>query len=279
MTLVLRKIRRFDSCDRRRESLQLMDRTQARLYLDVKGAVMNLKFLPMLAGAIALTAGFAASVPYSTHARAIALSATPNSVTAQESGSRQKPAPNPTDVPKPLPPVPGFAGIKLSPQQQEQIRQINREMQAQIETVVPRPPQPTAEQQEKIRQLAQSYSKKVEGILTPEQLEQVRQNRANSGNQPPLPPGVPVLPHELMRLNLTSEQRSQIKQISEEMSAQIRSFLPPPPPLNDEQRAKLQQILESYRTRVEGTLTPEQQQQFRENMERFRQDRRDKQTR
>lgn len=223
---------------------------------------MKLKFIPMLVGTLGLTAGLAGVIP---------LSATPNSVMAQQPSSSQQPLTNPTAKPK-TPPLPGLAGIDLTPQQQEQIMGVVRDLQAQMETTVPRPPQLTAEQQAKIQQVVQNYRNRVEAVLTPEQREQLRQNRNNQNTKPaPDSSAAPTQPPALARLNLTPQQQQQITRINEEMGAQFRAALPTPPELTAEQRAKLEQLRQAYRDRVEAILKPQQQQQFRQNLEQFRQ--------
>jgi len=108
---------------------------------------------------------------------AIALSATPNSVVAQESTSR------------PTPPPPGLQGIDLTEQQQEQITQISQDFRSQMQAILPAPPELTTEQKAKLQQLEQSYREQVEAILKPEQQQQFRQNleqlrQRKPGNSP-----------------------------------------------------------------------------------------------
>lgn len=224
---------------------------------------MQRKFISMLVLATSLTAGFTS---------AIALSATPNFVIAQESISSQKPVTSPTATPRPIPPLPGLAGINLTPQQQEQLKQITQDLQAQFEAVAPRPPQLTAEQQKTIQQVLQTYRGRLEAVFTSEQLEQLRQNQDNADTKPaPAFGAAPPPPPELARLNLKEQQQEQIQQIHEEMQPQLRSALPTRPILTPEQEAKLQQLQQAYSERVEAILTPEQQRQFRQNLEKFRQ--------
>jgi hypothetical protein len=225
------------------------------------GAFMQLKFISMLVLATSLTAGLTS---------AIAISATPNFVIAQRSISSQKPVTSPTATPRLIPPLPALAGIDLTPQQQEQLNQITQDLQAQFEAVAPRPPQLTAEQREKIGQVVQAYRGRLEAVLTPEQLAQLRQNQDNADAKP-TPAFGAAPPSELARLNLTPQQQEQIRQAHEEMRPQLRSALPTGSNLTPEQEAKLQQLSQAYNERVEAILTPEQQRQFRQNLEKFRQ--------
>lgn len=231
---------------------------------------MQRKFIPMFVGTLSLTVGLAVLATHSARAKTNAPSVTPNSVIAQGSTSPQEPVMNPTDAPRPRPPLPGLEGIDLTSQQQEQIKQISQDMQAQFEAAVPRPPQPTAEQQEKIRQIAEAYRPKIEAVFTPEQLAQLRQNQGNSNTKPaPTFGPMPGPPPNFAKLNLTAEQKEQLKQIHEQMRSEMQAVLPTPPQLTDEQKAALKQLMQSYRERVEAILTSEQQQQFRQNLQRF----------
>ena len=231
---------------------------------------MKRKFIPMFVGTLSLTVGLATLVAYSTQAKTNALSPSSSSVIAQGSTSPQEPMMNPSAAPKPMPPLPGLEGIDLTSQQQEQIKQISQDMQAQFEAAAPRPPQPTAEQQEKIRQIAEAYRPKIEAVFTQEQLAQLHQNQDNPNTKPaPAFGPMPGPPPNFAKLNLTAEQKEQLKQIHEQMRSEIQAILPTPPQLTDEQKAALKQLMQSYRERVEAILTSEQQQQFRQNLQRF----------
>ena len=92
---------------------------------------------------------------------------------------------------------PEFLGIELTPQQQEKIKTIRQELQAEFEVILSPPeltpeqqtqlnsgqpiqmafPTPTPEQTEKLQQVIQDYRQKVEAVLTPAQQEQFRQNQ------------------------------------------------------------------------------------------------------
>lgn len=149
---------------------------------------MKLKFTSKWIWAISLTAGLAS---------AIAISLTANSIYAEQPASSERtirlnPALGTADQQ-----FPEFAGIDLTPEQQEQIRQIRQEMQPEFEAIFPRPeltpeqrnqlnsgepvrislPPPPPEQQAKIQQVMQAYRQKVEVILTPEQQQQFRENK------------------------------------------------------------------------------------------------------
>ncbi len=91
---------------------------------------------------------------------------------------------------------PEFAGIDLTEEQKEQIKEIRREIQLQFETILPHPeltpeqqnqlnsgtlirislPPPTSEQKAQREQVAQIYRQKIEAILTPAQQEQFCQH-------------------------------------------------------------------------------------------------------
>lgn len=101
-------------------------------------------------------------------------------------------------------------------------------------------------------------------------------------------PGAPAQFPELEGINLTSEQQEQIKQIQQEMQPKFEAVLPRPeltaeqqaqieagnpvrialPSPTLEQEEKLKELKEEYRQKIEEVLTPEQQEQFRQNQER-----------
>lgn len=222
---------------------------------------MKRKVILIFVGAIALTFCSTGS---------IVVGATLNSIVSEDSTSTSESVTIPANAP--IPPLPGLAGLNLTPQQQEQIKQISQDLQPQFLAVAPPLPQLTAEQKAKIQQLLQASRSKIEAILTPEQLEQLRQNQDTQNTKSvPAFDADPTLPPGLAALNLTQEQQEQIKQIIQETEPQLQAALPAPPQLTAEQEAKIQQLMQSYREQVEAILTPEQQQQFRQNLEQFHQ--------
>lgn len=223
---------------------------------------MKLRFIPMVVGAINLAANLTG---------AIAFSSIPILVMAQEPASFQNPATNLTAEPKSFPSFPGLTGIELTPQQQEQIWQIAWELQAQFEAIVPPPPEPTARQQRKIRQIVQKYRRRIEAILTSEQLAQLRQIQNTPKTEPTPDISAALTPSlESAKIELTPQQREQIGQISEEMQSEIQAVLPASAQITSEQEAKFQQLRQVYRERVEGVLNPVQKQQFYQNLDQLR---------
>ena len=213
--------------------------------------LMKLKCIPIWVGAISLITCLTG---------AIALSVTPNSAVAQESTSR------------PTPPPPGLRGIDLTQQQQEQIKQIWSELQPQFKAALPTPPQLTEEQKAKLQQVVQPFREKLEAVLSAQQRQQLQQQMNNPTDMPAPPFGATLPPPSaIASLNLTAQQQEQIKQISQEMRSQIQAVLPAPAELTAQQKANLQQLEQSYREKVEAILQPEQQQQFRQNLEQFHQ--------
>ena len=93
---------------------------------------------------------------------------------------------------------------------------------------------------------------------------------------------------ELQGINLTAEQQEQIWQIRLEMQPEFKAILPRPEltskqreqlesgqpiqitltPPSAEQKAQLKQLMQTYRQKIEAILTPEQQEQFRQNQNR-----------
>jgi Spy/CpxP family protein refolding chaperone len=237
---------------------------------------MTFKFIPALASAIGFTVGVTIVGGMAKNASAIPVQLP----IAQEQRLPKKPMRGSMPLPKPMPALPELMGIDLTPQQQEQIQQVTQEMHQRVQAVVPPPPQPTAEQQQKIQQIMLSYRQKVEEVLTPEQREQLNQQRNNFGGIKPIPvpSSVLVLPPPLSQLDLSTQQQEQIKKINQDMAAQMQDMLPKPRELSQAQKTQLQELMQSYRQKVQAILTPEQQQQLRQNIQKFQQFRRDPKT-
>jgi Spy/CpxP family protein refolding chaperone len=154
---------------------------------------MKTKLASRLTRTIGLTTGLSV-IALCTVPIAIAMALSINPVYAER--------PNPTIqlmTPDGLPnQFPGFAGIDLTEEQKEQIKEIRRDIQPQFEAILPRPeltpeqqnqlasgepirlslPAPTSEQKAEMERVMQIYRQKIEAILTPAQQEQFRQNQS-----------------------------------------------------------------------------------------------------
>lgn len=219
---------------------------------------MKLKFNPKLVGTIGLTAGLMSLIVIGT---------TLHSVVAQAPTESSEVVQNPNAVPRLTAPPPGLAGIDLTPQQQAQIQKIHQELRTQYRAVVPRSNQPSTEQEAKLAQVEKACRDKVEAILTPEQLQQFRKNETNITLKPAIASGT-MLPFELVGLDLSPQQQLQILEIEKEANSQVEAILPSRQ-VTTEQRAKMRQLMQSYRQQVEAVLTPEQQQKFRQNLQQW----------
>jgi protein CpxP len=127
--------------------------------------------------------------------------------------------------------------------------------------------QPTTEQEAKLAQVEKTCHDKVEAILTPEQLQQFRQNQTNITLKPAIASGT-MLPFELVGIDLSPQQQLQILEIEKEANSKVEAILPSRQ-VTPEQRAKMRQLMQSYRQQVEAVLTPEQQQKFRQNLQQW----------
>jgi len=106
--------------------------------------------------------------------------------------------------------------------------------------------------------------------------------RAQSGSsQPPAPDqgqAAPAAPaqqptgrHGVMAgLNLTDDQKAQIKKIHEDTRAQVDAVSKDESLTADQKQAKVHQLRHGARTQVVKLLTPEQRKQMRENMREMR---------
>ena len=147
---------------------------------------MKLQFRLGLLGAIGLTTGLVSVITL-----------TSNPVHAEQpNSSEQIILPKQSALGTSTEQFPEFVGIQLTPQQQEQIKNIRQELQAEFEAILSPPeltpeqqnqfnsgqpiqmpfPASTPEQKEKLQQVIQDYWQKVEAVLTPAQQEQFRQN-------------------------------------------------------------------------------------------------------
>ncbi len=144
-------------------------------------------------------------VPLLAGITALALAALPVFAQAQTSPSTPQPPPRVENGRRSL-----FSSLNLSAEQRTRIAQIKREKRAQLESIL------TAEQRA--------------------QLEAQRSQRRSSGQtQPPSRRG------PMSNLNLSEEQRSQLRQLAQSTRSQIEAVLTP------EQRQQIQQYRQSRR--------------------------------
>ncbi|HAA30824.1 MAG TPA: hypothetical protein DCE56_27915 [Cyanobacteria bacterium UBA8553] len=77
----------------------------------------------------------------------------------------------------------------------------------------------------------------------------------------------PTLPPPGLRgIDLTQQQQEQIQQIWSELQPQFQVARPTPPQLTEEQKARIQQVMQPFRQKLEAVLSPQQRQQLQEKM-------------
>jgi len=182
----------------------------------------------------------------------------------------------------------GRKDIGLSDKQVEDIQTIFRDTMRPGPDNMPTPPPPgatEAQRQEFQRQMQQQMQqrlnetmKKVEGVMTKDQLEKAKARSFQAGGGFSSL-GNPFAPFAQAALNITEAQKTKIQGFQQEMGDKMRDFMDkngPPKPIQEmtpeerqqffqEMQPKMQQFMETNRkemeTKVQGILTDEQKKQ------------------
>ena len=121
------------------------------------------------------------------------------------------------------------------------------------------------QKRDKFRQLRASTHQQVLGVLTPEQQQQMKQLRsqhAGMGRGKGAGMGRGMGP--LARLNLTDDQRAKIQPILQSSRQQARAVRNDTTLTPEQKQAKMRDIHQDTMTQMNSLLTPEQQQQWQQ---------------
>ena len=155
--------------------------------------------------------------------------------------------------------------LNLTDQQKTQIqgfRQAGRQQAQSIQQDTSLTPE---QKRDKIRQLRASTHQQVLGVLTPEQQQQMKQLRsehAGMGRGKGAGMGRGMGP--LARLNLTDDQRAKIQPILQSSRQQAQAVRNDTTLTPEQKQAKMRDIHQGAMTQMNSLLTPEQQQQWQQ---------------
>ncbi len=163
-----------------------------------------------------------------------------------------------TAAPDPaLPPVAMLARLLvLTPEQEQKVRQLFAEHNKSYGEILQQKLQPK-ERQQKLRELRKSLQKKLESVLTPQQLQKLRH----------LDPEAMLVDRLTIALKLTDEQTTQLLEVMREQSAGIRAIEKQAQEngwSEQQKKQKLAELRKQMDEKVNKILTPEQQQKLRQ---------------
>ncbi|GIV19504.1 MAG: hypothetical protein KatS3mg023_1255 [Armatimonadota bacterium] len=156
-----------------------------------------------------------------------------------------------------LPPVSMLVRLlSLTPEQEQKVRQFFTEHNKRYGEVLQQKLS-AKERQEKMRELRRSLQKKLESVLTPQQLQKLRR----------LEPESMLVDRLTVALKLTEEQSTQLLEVMREQSAGIRAIEKQAQENNwseQQKKQKLAELRKQIDEKVSRILTPEQQQKLRQ---------------
>jgi Spy/CpxP family protein refolding chaperone len=163
-----------------------------------------------------------------------------------------------TAAPDPaLPPVSMLARLLvLTPEQEQKVRQLFSEHNKSYGEILQQKLS-AKERQEKLRELRKSLQKRLESVLTPQQLQKLRH----------LDPESMLVDRLTIALKLTEEQSTQLLEVMREQSAGIRAIEKQAQDSGwseQQKKQKLAELRKQIEEKVNRILTPQQQQKLRQ---------------
>lgn len=156
-----------------------------------------------------------------------------------------------------LPPVSMLVRLlTLTPEQEQKLRQIFAEHNKSYGEMMQQKLSPK-ERQEKLRELRRNLQKKLESVLTPQQLQKLRK----------LDPESMLVDRLTVALKLTAEQSAQLLEVMREQSAGIRAIEKQAQDngwSEQQKKEKLAELRKQIDEKVKKILNPEQQQKLRQ---------------
>lgn len=156
-----------------------------------------------------------------------------------------------------LPPVSMLVRLlSLTPEQEQKVRQLFTEHNKRYGEMLQQKLS-AKERQEKMRELRRSLQKKLESVLTPQQLQKLRS----------LDPESMLVDRLSVALKLTEEQSAQLLEVMREQSAGIRAIEKQAQEngwSEQQKKQKLADLRKQMDEKVNKILTPEQQQKLRQ---------------
>lgn len=162
--------------------------------------------------------------------------------------------------------------LNLSQQQQDQLKPIFQKQREQAQAIRQDSTLTADQKKQKFDALRQDTQTQVNSVLTPEQQQQWAQMKAE-GKQRMAENRQKMGARMAERLNLSQAQQDQIKPIMESRREQAKAIWQDNSLTRDQKRAKMQELHSQTQAQVNTILTPEQQQQWQQMRQNFRQHR------
>ena len=150
-----------------------------------------------------------------------------------------------------------FQGLNLTADQQTQVKTLLQNQRSQMQAVRNNTTLTQEQKKQQIGELRKTNHQQMMAVLTPEQQAQLQQMRAKHEKRGFQGRG-------LQALNLTDQQKEQIKPIFDNTRQQVQALRGDTSLTPEQRRQKLQEIRSNQQTQLNAILTPEQQQQLQQ---------------
>jgi len=162
--------------------------------------------------------------------------------------------------------------LNLTQQQQDQLKPIFDKQREQAQAIRQDNTLTADQQKQKFDALRQDTQTQFNSVLTPEQQQQWAQLKAE-GKQRMTERRQKMGARMAEKLNLSQKQQDQIKPIMENRRTQAKAIWQDNSLTQDQKRAKMQTLHQDTQAQLNAILTPEQQQQWQQMRQNFRQHR------
>lgn len=162
--------------------------------------------------------------------------------------------------------------LNLSQSQQDQFKTVFQQSQEQAKAIRNDASLTADQKKEKLEALHQNTKTQVNGLLTPDQQKQFAEMKAE-GKQRMAGRKEMMGKRMAEKLSLSQQQQDQLKPIFEGRREQAKAIWQDNSLTQDQKKEKMQALHESTQAQVKGILTPEQQQQWQQMRENFKQHR------
>jgi len=153
-----------------------------------------------------------------------------------------------------------FEGLNLTADQKTRLQSLLQEQRSQMQALRNNTSLTAEQKKQQSRELRKTNHEQLLAILTPEQQAQLKQmHQQRAGRRASFNDG-----RRFQALNLTAEQKSQLKPIFESTRQEMKALRGDTSLTPEQKREKMQQIRQNQMTQLKSILTPEQQQQLQQ---------------
>lgn len=152
-----------------------------------------------------------------------------------------------------------FERLNLSQDQKAKLQSLRQTERSQIDEIRNNSSLTDEQKKQQIGDLRKNDHQQLLAVLTPDQQAQLKQMRQNGGKRGAFHAG-----RRFQSLNLTDQQKSQLKPIFDSTRQQMQALRSDTSLTAEQKHEKMQQIRQNQMTQMKSILTPEQLQELRQ---------------